>query len=116
MLLLNIGLKTSTKNFEDARYPQGVLISEQYVQSYLSELLGRDNVVWTRVKESETEQTLVVSLELPFNDVIKDLIKELADATQQDCIAAYDCNTGDGELLGTYNYQWGVFNPKYFLL
>ena len=125
MLLLNIGLKTSTKNFDNAVFNKGVLISAQYVLHHVEEMLGVDNLVWYKVKESNTEDTLILAMDLPFMDlpfrdtikvVIRDIIRDLADATQQDCIAVYDCSSGTGELLGTYAHEWGTFNPEYFLI
>ena len=116
MLLLNIGLKTSTKNFDNAVFNKGVLISAQYVLHQVEEMLGAANLVWYKVKESNTEDTLILAIDLPFKDVIKDIIRDLADVIQQDCIAVYDCSNGTGELLGTYAHEWGTFNPEYFLI
>ena len=116
MLLLNIGLKTSTKNFDNAVFPKGVLISAQYVLHHVEEMLGVDILLWYKVKESNTEDTLILAIDLPFKDVIKDIIRDLADVIQQDCIAVYDCSSGTGELLGTYAHEWGTFNPEYFLI
>ena len=116
MLLMNIGLKTSTKNFDNATFHNGVLINAQYVLHHVHEHLGEKNIKWYKLKESNTEDTLILSIDLPFKVVIKDIIRYLADFLQQDCIAVYDCNTGTGELLGSYAHEWGTFNSEYFLI
>lgn len=64
------------------------------------------------VERSDTERTLIVDAECSPIEVYA-----LADALGEDCIAAYDPETGKGYLEGPRAEAWGgEFIPEYFIL
>lgn len=62
------------------------------------------------VKESNTERTVVIE----FNEIYGSLTV-LSDILDQDCIAIFDNETGEGNLFGSKRDKWLPFNRDYFL-
>lgn len=62
------------------------------------------------VKQSGTEQTVIID----FNEVYGSMTV-LATALDQDCIALFDNETGEGNLFGDKRDKWLPFNPEHFL-
>ena len=96
---VNIGLANPLFNNENT-IPE--TLSKAF--EYLSDI---DNVA---VKQSATERTIVID----FNEIYGSLTV-LADILDQDCIAVFDHETGEGNLFGSKRDKWLPFNPEYFL-
>lgn len=68
--------------------------------------------------ESDTEPTLVAEVATGFATALTvlQLLYQVAEELEQDCIAVYrECTLG-GALVGPRADAWGPFNPEYFLL
>lgn len=104
--LLNIGLRSADGR---CQITPGAAIHELYgaLDQSPVKLLG------TSAHISSTERTLVVELSAtPSWWAIYDLSTTL----WQDCIAAYDLEIEEGELIGPRAAKWGAFDPTQFLL
>lgn len=102
--ILNIGLNTTDGaiTIEEARNTL-----RAYGFSILREAL----------LESDTEPTLVAEVATGFATTLTvlQLLYQVADELEQDCIAVY-CGLIGGALVGPRADVWGPFNPEYFLL
>lgn len=116
MHILNIGLVTSLNHFKGGNLPQGAIIKDVEVLAYLAGF-GFE-VLWHKVAQSDTEQTLIVGVAAhSMTDGDRFRLNKLSNRLQQDCIAAFDAINGDGYLIGDYAEDWGgEFNPEYFIL
>lgn len=116
MHILNIGLVTSLNRFKGGNLPQGAIIKDVEVLSHLAGF-GFE-VLWHKVAQSDTEQTLIVGVAahgMTEGDRIK--LNKLSNLLQQDCIAAFDALNGNGYLIGDYAEDWGgEFNAEFFLV
>lgn len=107
MVLLNIGLNASLANGgEPFTYPAG------FVDAYAAYKL---NAHALGVQQSASEETALYAIEGGMTNTLRARIDRLAHALRQDCIAAFDTETGRGELIGPRAAAWGDFNPEYFL-
>lgn len=107
--ILNIGLNTSN-NFADEVYTLEIEhVLKELNNFYLT-------VEAYRVEHSETEPTLIVTVQgrLPLG--IEAEVAELSDVLMQDCIALYHVETQTGQLVGRHSEAWGEFNPAYFMI
>jgi hypothetical protein len=81
--------------------------------------LSRDQfeaVSFRYAKPAEGEPTLIVRLDTPRPVYhVGSLVYELAELMQQDCIAVYRPDDGDGILIGPRAQAWGNFNLDYFV-
>lgn len=68
--------------------------------------------------ESDTEPTLVAEVTTGFATTLAvlQLLYQVSEELEQDCIAVYHELTGAGTLIGPRAAEWGPFNPEYFLL
>lgn len=116
MHILNIGLVTSLKHFKGCNLPQGAIMRDVEVLSHLAGYGFK--VLWHKVAQSDTEQTLIVGVQahgMTDGDTVK--INMVSNILQQDCIAAFDALNGKGYLIGDYAADWGgEFNPEFFIL
>lgn len=101
--ILNIGLKTN--DGKDLNATDTLRIVNDY----------GFKVTAQSIQFSTTERTLVVFCTGNLN-AARLRIDRLAQALQQDCIAAYSCDQHYGELIGPKASDWGDFNPSFFLL
>lgn len=115
MFIINLGLKTSENHFQGGDLPLGADIC---IARALNELHAANlgNFSYLKVLESNTEKTLVVCFTGLFLNCRANDITNLANALQQDCIAVFDVDKGQGHLIGKYAGDWGEFNAKYFLV
>lgn len=117
-LILNVGLETG------AKYGKVVAFSEDYALESLDASLryfGAGSLrLAHKVAESNTEPTLVVSLELYGEDSgekVEALLTGLSKNLKQEAIAYYVVEEQKGYLVGEYADSWGgEFNPEYFLI
>lgn len=87
------------------------------VGAVLIDLANNFGIIKYAIHHSDTEMTVVAELESLGNVVsIANSIFHLADIWGQDCVATYNCSTGNGALIGPRSDKWGSFNPDYFLL
>ena len=104
-LTLNIGLNSAG----------GAIPAEQARQALAANefLIVRDAVL-----ESDTEPTLVAEVISPDTSpiILLQLLHQVAEELEQDCIAVYRERTRGGALIGPRAAEWGPFNPEYFLL
>ena len=116
MHILNIGLVTSLNRFKGGNLPQGAILSFSEALDSLAE--HGFNVLWHKVAQSDTEQTLIVGVAahgMTYGDCFR--LNKVSNQLQQDCIAAFDAISGRGHLIGDYDEDWGgEFNPEYFIL
>lgn len=106
--LINFGLVRSTNSAIFG--PLGGPLEMAQVFEVLTAMWGRAWKAWTYV--SDTEPTLVI--EVPAKVSHATLLR-LAQAFDQDCVAAYDPSQGIGILAGPKASLWGPFNADYFL-
>jgi hypothetical protein len=96
---INIGLANPVFNNENT-IPETL----RFAFEYLADI---ENVA---VKQSATERTIVID----FNEIYGSLTV-LSDILDQDCVALFDNETGEGNLFGSKRDKWMPFNPEYFL-
>lgn len=103
--IVNIGLNTNDGaiTIEEARK---VLCAYGF-------LILRDAVL-----ESDTEPTLVAEVVTRAASplIVLQLLYQVSEELEQDCIAVYRELTLGGALVGPRADAWGPFNPEYFLL
>lgn len=112
--ILNIGLETSL-NFHN----EVMQIDLEGIKNAITDagLVLEGDIV---VRESNTEQTAILRVgsmvELEGASVYPE-IYDLSVRLMQDCIACYNVDEQEGQLIGRHANEWGgVFNPAYFLL
>jgi hypothetical protein len=96
---INIGLNNPVRGVDNT--------VEQTLLEALKDLKGVRDVA---VKTSHSERTVVIDF-----DVIYGSLNRLCDALEQDCVAVYDHDAGQGFLIGHNAISWGEFNIDYFL-
>ncbi len=103
--IINIGLNTA----------DGAITPEEARERLLA---NEFSIVRDAVLESDTEPTLVAEVTTwaayPFTAL--QLLYQVAEELNQDCIAVYRVGTLGGALVGPRADAWGPFNPEYFLL
>ena len=70
------------------------------------------NLDYSQVRDSNTEPTLVVKTYVSVSEAV---LYDIAVVCEQDCVAAYNPDTGAGQLVGPKAAEWGDFNPDYFI-
>lgn len=98
--LINVGLQRNT----------GGTISAANVRKAIAR---HARIVESTVRQSDTEQTLVVEIEA--SKAIAPLLNSLCKSFAQDCIANYDLANRVGTLVGPQATKWGQFDPQFFL-
>lgn len=103
--LLNVGLLS---NDGRCKITPGAVLHELYG------VLDRSpvRILKTTTAQSGTEETLVVELGAAPS---YRAVYTLSETLWQDCIACYDLETGEGELIGPAAAKWGAFDPALFL-
>ena len=108
-LILNVGLVTSSNFGEVFNIPSSHAVA--LIQAHGLKVVNK------RVEMSNTESTLIASVELEENANAEKIINDLSDALHQDCIAWFNPDNQKGFLTGQYADSWGgEFNPEYFLI
>ena len=106
--LINLGLVRSTNAAVFG--PLGGPLDMAQVCAVLHAMWGQTWKAWTFV--SDTEPTLVIEVSAKVSHAT---LLRLAQAFDQDCVAAYDPSQGIGILAGPKASLWGPFNADYFL-
>lgn len=108
-IIMNVGLVTS-KNFGGVfNIPADHAVA--LIQAHGLKVVNK------RVEMSNTESTLIASVELEENADVEKIINGLSNALHQDCIAWFNPDNQKGYLSGQYAESWGgEFNPEYFLI
>lgn len=76
-------------------------------------------VLATKMVESDTEPTAVLTVECPWISGAHGYIRQLAQATGQQCIACWKPDRVKGVMLGAtidLDNSWGEFNPALFIM
>ena len=108
-LILNVGLVTSSNFGEVFNIQSSHAVA--LIQAHGLEVVNK------RVEMSNTEPTLIASIEVEENANAEKIINDLSDALHQDCIAWFNPDNQKGFLTGQYADSWGgEFNPEYFLI
>lgn len=96
--------------------PTGGMLDGMYVMSQLV----RDGLTVHCVKDSDTEPTVVASMDRGKGSccsmLAAVLAAELADVFRQDAVAYYIPELGIGGLAGPKASEWGTFDPSLFIL
>jgi len=67
------------------------------------------------IVQSDSEPTVVFATEIDESkEKWKSDLFDVALALCQECIAVFDPESGNGELIGPRAEKWGEFNPHYF--
>ena len=104
-LILNIGLDVEATRSIAADVALQIVSANDFL------------VVKHAVHQSDTEPTLVVKVRVfDFPALAWQKLKHIAIDLHQDCIAAYNPETGIGALIGPKAAAWGSFNPEFFIL
>lgn len=116
IIVLNIGLKLS--NRFDWNVGQTVDVSPSLALIQTIQIVGGD-VLYSNIRESDTEPTLVVHLRIPDDSLwshVMGSVYRLSHVLQQDCIAfKFKGHTG-GQLVGPHASEWGgKFDNQYFI-
>ena len=103
--ILNIGLNTA----------DGAITAEQARETLRAYGFS---ILREALLESDTEPTLVAEVATGFATALTvlQLLYQVSEELDQDCIAVYRELTGGGALVGPRADAWGPFNPEYFLL
>jgi hypothetical protein len=103
---LNIGLENNPETVENIVTTLRVLLDVN--------LLFRVDI---GEYEGKPERTLVVLLNPPNDNMLKDIIGYLASALTQECIAIYNYNDSSGQLVYSPYHRGAVikFDMKYFV-
>jgi hypothetical protein len=109
-IILNVGLKVGRTN-------DTITIND--VIGAFRKVFGHAPVLGFWVRNSDTEPTAVLSFEYRGLDSVHGLIRQLAQATQQEVIPAYKPERMKGAMLGAtidLDGAWGDFNPALFIM
>ena len=108
-LILNVGLVTSSNFGEVFNIPESHAVA--LIQAHGLKVVNK------KVEMSNTESTLIASVEVEENANAEKIINGLSDALHQDCIAWFDTDSQNGFLTGQYADSWGgEFKAEYFLI
>lgn len=66
--------------------------------------------------ESHTEPTLYAEFECDDERYVHICVEILAEMYEQDCIAVWNYDKGEGRLLGPDAARWGEFDPEFFIM
>jgi len=103
-LILNIGLA----RFNNSNIGAGTVLRDTASHGFK---IGQYAVV-----HSESEMTVVAEVDDNDQPGTDNRIHMLSDLLGQDCIAVYNPETGEGDLIGSRAAAWGAFNPEFFVL
>lgn len=100
MYTINIGLKNPVTGHNNS-VDQTLAVALRYLK-------GINNV---RVSLDGAEPTVIIEYFEPIG-----FIKTLSAELDQDCVAVFDHDIGQGTLIGNKADQWGDFDIQYFQL
>lgn len=104
-LILNIGLDVKATSQIAAHVAAQIVVANDF-------RIERQVTI-----QSDTEPTLVVEVQVfDFPALAWQKLKQVAIDLDQDCIAAYNPQTGKGALIGPRAADWGDFNPAFFIM
>jgi hypothetical protein len=114
-IILNVGLKIGRTN---------ETIGLDLVERSIRQIFGLALRYSISEHGSDTEPTAVVSFEYSGSELgnyqgVHGLIRQMAQATQQEVIPAYKPERMKGVMLGAtidLDDSWGDFNPAYFIM
>lgn len=118
-IILNVGLDGVPVNGES--YTNGVRNPHRVEQLMAVVQATRQAgfaIIEAKLLQSDTEPTAVMRVTRAHSDLshTRDAVFRLAQALNQEAIAAYSAGHGQGWLLGPGAHNWGDFNPAFFIM
>lgn len=114
-LFINIGLESNEKA-DSLVFPKG--IPAKYATDLFVSGRAPARIVRSEVRQSNTEETLVLVVETPLPSALIGWLKDAAGNLEQDAIAVFRPDVSEGLVVHQSNpkTRWGDFDPALFLM
>lgn len=107
--LVNVGTEKGKVSAPDMGHDARGLAIRKWIEDNC-ELYG-----WEYYTDKASESTVVMDVKIVrVGKRVVHLFYDLAEATQQDCVAVWDCAQGKGELIGPRASLWRPFDATKF--